>query len=66
MMNHRQTPITKFSLPKSFVSKYENIEPPFGFNGIGKFTYERTYRRWLPRRNPILLAASDRWRDSDA
>ena len=47
MMNHRQTPITKFSLPKSFVSKYENIEPPFGFNGIGKFTYERTYSRLI-------------------
>jgi len=35
----------KFSLSKHFVDKYKDIEPPFGFNGLGKFTYERTYSR---------------------
>jgi ribonucleoside-triphosphate reductase len=34
-----------FRLPDSFVSKYKNITPPFGFNGLGEFVYLRTYSR---------------------
>ena len=36
---------TEFKLSDKFVKKYENIEPPFGFNGLGKLVYMRTYSR---------------------
>jgi adenosylcobalamin-dependent ribonucleoside-triphosphate reductase len=35
----------KFKLSKSFVEKYKNKKPPFGFNGLGEFVYRRTYSR---------------------
>ena len=31
-----------------FIKKYENIDPPFGGNGLGEFIYLRTYARWIP------------------
>lgn len=34
-----------FKLNDSFVDKFKNIEPPFGFNGLGKLAYLRTYSR---------------------
>jgi len=34
-----------FKLDDSFVSKYEKIRPPFGFNGFGELVYKRTYSR---------------------
>ena len=34
-----------FKLSKSFVSKFEAIKPPFGFNGLGEMVYQRTYSR---------------------
>lgn len=34
-----------FNLKDKFVEKYKKIEPPFGFNGLGKLTYYRTYSR---------------------
>lgn len=34
-----------FCLDADFVSKYENVEPPFGFNGLGELVYLRTYSR---------------------
>jgi len=35
----------KFELRDSFISKYKNKKPPFGFNGLGELTYFRTYSR---------------------
>lgn len=34
-----------FKLPNNFIEKYKNIEPPFGFNGLGLLAYLRTYSR---------------------
>ena len=36
-----------FKLNDSFIDKFKNIEPPFGFNGLGKLAYLRTYSREL-------------------
>ncbi|CAI2166635.1 18262_t:CDS:10 [Funneliformis geosporum] len=35
----------KFSLSKLFLSKYKDVIPPFGFNGLGEIVYRRTYSR---------------------
>jgi ribonucleotide reductase alpha subunit len=35
----------KFELRNSFINKYKNKKPPFGFNGLGELTYFRTYSR---------------------
>jgi len=35
----------RFELKKEFVSKYSDIQPPFGFNGLGELVYLRTYSR---------------------
>jgi ribonucleoside-triphosphate reductase (thioredoxin) len=35
----------RFILDSNFVRKYEKRSPPFGFNGLGEFTYMRTYSR---------------------
>ena len=35
----------KFKLSEKFIEKYKNIEPPFGFNGLGKLVYMTTYSR---------------------
>lgn len=40
--------IMKFVLDNSFVQKYADIEPSFGYDGLGKFTYTRTYARKKP------------------
>jgi len=34
-----------FKLNEEFINKYKNIEPAFGFNGLGKIAYLRTYSR---------------------
>lgn len=34
-----------FKLSDTFVEKYREINPPFGFNGLGELTYLRTYSR---------------------
>ncbi|GMF51499.1 unnamed protein product [Phytophthora fragariaefolia] len=34
-----------FALDKSFVARFENLTPPFGFNGLGELVYMRTYSR---------------------
>ena len=34
-----------FKLKETFIKKYKLIEPPFGFNGLGKLVYLRTYSR---------------------
>lgn len=34
-----------FSLDKNFVAQYKDVKPGFGFNGLGEFTYRRTYSR---------------------
>lgn len=35
----------EFKLDDSFVEKYKNIKPDFGFNGLGELVYLRTYSR---------------------
>lgn len=37
--------MNKFSLSESFIDKYRNVKPPFGFNGLGELVYMRTYSR---------------------
>lgn len=34
-----------FKLTEEFINKYKNVEPDFGFNGLGKIAYLRTYSR---------------------
>jgi hypothetical protein len=34
-----------FKLTETFLSKYANRTPPFGFNGLGEVVYLRTYSR---------------------
>lgn len=34
-----------FKLSDTFIEKYKNKDPKFGFNGLGKLTYYRTYSR---------------------
>lgn len=35
----------KFKLKDEFINKYKNLDPKFGFNGLGELTYLRTYSR---------------------
>jgi len=35
----------RFKLKEEFINKYKNIQPPFGFNGLGELVYLRTYSR---------------------
>lgn len=37
--------MSKFKLEDAFISEYKDVNPPFGFNGLGEFTYMRTYSR---------------------
>ncbi len=39
------TATSKFRLTESFVEKYKNKKPPFGFNGLGEIVFLRTYSR---------------------
>jgi adenosylcobalamin-dependent ribonucleoside-triphosphate reductase len=34
-----------FKLPDQFIDKFSSVEPNFGFNGLGKIAYLRTYSR---------------------
>jgi ribonucleoside-triphosphate reductase len=34
-----------FKLSETFIEKYKSIEPKFGYNGLGKFVFMRTYSR---------------------
>jgi len=34
-----------FKLTETFIEKYKNKKPPFGFNGFGELVYMRTYSR---------------------
>lgn len=34
-----------FKLTNPFIKKYETLDPPFGFNGLGELVYYRTYSR---------------------
>lgn len=36
---------TPFKLSRSFLEKYKDATPPFGFNGLGELVYKRTYSR---------------------
>jgi ribonucleotide reductase alpha subunit len=38
----------RFKLKPEFVATYKNIRPPFGFDGLGEFTFYRTYSRVKP------------------
>jgi ribonucleoside-triphosphate reductase len=38
-------PNDQFTLKDSFIAKYANVKPPFGFNGLGELVYQRTYSR---------------------
>jgi adenosylcobalamin-dependent ribonucleoside-triphosphate reductase len=35
----------RFRLTEDFLAKYKDVEPPFGFNGLGYLVYMRTYSR---------------------
>ena len=37
--------MNEFKLSDKFLEKYKNIQPPFGFNGLGYIVYLRTYSR---------------------
>lgn len=40
-----------FKLTDDFIDQYRNIDPQFGFNGLGLLTYYRTYSRLKPDGN---------------
>lgn len=40
--------VLKFKLKEFFINKYKKVEPDFGFNGLGKIAYLRTYSRLKP------------------
>lgn len=37
--------ILKFKLSKRFTDQYRKLRPSFGYNGLGEFSYRRTYSR---------------------
>ncbi|KAI9188793.1 hypothetical protein H9P43_000215 [Blastocladiella emersonii ATCC 22665] len=37
-----------FRLTETFLAKYRDVAPPFGFNGLGELVYLRTYSRLTP------------------
>eukprot|EP01103_Thecamoeba_quadrilineata_P002911 TRINITY_DN12759_c0_g1_i1.p1 TRINITY_DN12759_c0_g1~~TRINITY_DN12759_c0_g1_i1.p1 ORF type:complete len:756 (+),score=104.70 TRINITY_DN12759_c0_g1_i1:91-2358(+) len=41
----------KFKLSDAFLRKFQTVEPPFGFNGLGHLVYQRTYSRIKPDGN---------------
>jgi hypothetical protein len=41
-------PGTPFTLSPSFVARYGDVKPPFGFNGLGEFVYATRYARLRP------------------
>lgn len=50
---------TSFQLSKSFVSKFNKVRPPFGFNGLGELVYQRTYSR-----KDHVTGKKERWVDT--
>lgn len=38
-------------LTNDFIARYNDIQVPFGGNGMGAFIYLRTYSRWIPEKN---------------
>lgn len=46
-------------LSDDFITKYDNVEVPFGGNGLGHFVYLRTYSRWIPEK-----LRRETWRDT--
>lgn len=48
-----------FRLSKSFVNKYENVKPDFGFNGLGELVFQRTYSR-----KDHVTGKKERWVDT--
>ncbi|KAG2386926.1 hypothetical protein C9374_001961 [Naegleria lovaniensis] len=50
-VTHNDSPSYRFKLSKTFVEKYKNIPPPFGFNGLGEVVYKRTYSRVIEEEN---------------
>lgn len=48
-----------FQLNKAFVSKFEKIRPPFGFNGLGELVYQRTYSR-----KHAVTGKKEKWADT--
>lgn len=45
-------PSTPFTLPDSFVEPYYKLPEPFGFGGLGKVIYTRTYQRVMDNGSP--------------
>jgi hypothetical protein len=41
-------PSKPFRLTPSFLRRYQDVPPPFGFNGLGELVFTRTYARPLP------------------
>lgn len=48
-----------FRLSKQFVSNFEKIRPPFGFNGLGELVFQRTYSR-----KNLETGKKERWMDT--
>lgn len=43
--------MNRFTLNESFIEKYKDIKPPFGFKGLSELAYIRTYSREIPELN---------------
>jgi len=43
--------MNRFTLNQSFIDKYKDIKPPFGFKGLSELAYIRTYSRLIPELN---------------
>lgn len=48
-------------ITKDFLDKYENITPPWGFNGMGEIVYMRTYSRDIES-----LGRKEKWHETIA
>lgn len=51
-------PSSKFRLSPSFMKSYQDVPPPFGFNGLGELVYMRSYSRTKPD------GSKERWHDT--
>lgn len=54
----------EYKLSDSFREKYANKQPPFGFDGLGEFVYDRTYSR--PTVGKDGIARPEKWHDTVA
>lgn len=50
-----------FQLDSKIVDRYRDRKAPFGWHGLGRYVYERTYARWD---NPKLNGAKETWVDT--